>query len=48
MSQHLAILRKAKLVDSERDGKCVRYSVNQKQVQEVIGCLLHLNRFVKE
>lgn len=48
MSQHLAILRKAKLVDSERDGKCVRYSVNHKQVQEVIDCLLYLNKLVKE
>lgn len=48
MSQHLAILRKAKLVEFERDGKCVRYSVNHKQVQEVIDCLLHLNRLVKE
>jgi DNA-binding transcriptional ArsR family regulator len=40
-SQHLAILRKAGLVKTERDGKFVYYSVNFKRLDE-------LNRFVKD
>ena len=47
MSQHLAILRKAGLVDSERNGKRILYSANERQLQEVIDCLLYLNRLVK-
>jgi DNA-binding transcriptional ArsR family regulator len=48
MSQHLAILRKARLVNTERDGKRVLYSANERQLQEVIDCLLYLNRLVRE
>ncbi len=40
-SQHLAILRKAGFVKTERDGKYIYYSVN-------INRLLELNQFVKE
>jgi len=47
MSQHLAILRKAGLVNAERKGKQVFYSANQKQLQDIIDCLLYLNRLVK-
>lgn len=47
MSQHLAILRKAGLVNCERKGKSILYSANEKQLQEVIDCLLYLNRLVK-
>ena len=47
MSQHLAILRKAGLVNTERQGKHVFYSVNEKQLQDIIDCLLYLNRLVK-
>jgi DNA-binding transcriptional ArsR family regulator len=34
-SQHLAILRKAGLVCTERNGKFIFYSVNYKRLQEV-------------
>ncbi|MBE2230694.1 MAG: helix-turn-helix transcriptional regulator [Chitinophagaceae bacterium] len=40
-SQHLAILRKAGFVKTERDGKYIYYSVNINRLQE-------LNQFVKE
>jgi DNA-binding transcriptional ArsR family regulator len=40
-SQHLAILRKAGFVKTERDGKFIYYSVNQERLEE-------LNKFVKE
>ena len=40
-SQHLAILRKAGFVKTERDGKFSYYSVNIKRIHE-------LNRFVGE
>jgi DNA-binding transcriptional ArsR family regulator len=40
-SQHLAILRKAGFVKTERDGKFIYYSVNTERLEE-------LNRFVKE
>jgi len=40
-SQHLAILRKAGFVKTERDGKFIYYSVNPNRVTE-------LNRFVEE
>ena len=44
MSQHLAILRKAKLVTPERKGKSILYSVNELYLQEVIDCLLIITR----
>ena len=34
-SQHLAILRKAGFVTTERDGKFIYYSVNQPRINEV-------------
>jgi DNA-binding transcriptional ArsR family regulator len=39
-SQHLAILRKAEIVGTERDGKFIYYTVNHKRIQEI-------NEFVK-
>ena len=40
-SQHLAILRKAGFVKTDRDGKFIYYSVNTNRMQE-------LNQFVEE
>jgi len=40
-SQHLAILRKAGFVKTERDGKFIYYSVNTERLEE-------LNKFVKD
>lgn len=40
-SQHLAILRKAGFVKTERDGKFIYYSVNKKRLEE-------LNHFVSD
>lgn len=40
-SQHLAILRKAEFVNTERDGKFIYYTVNTNRMKE-------LNRFVSE
>ena len=40
-SQHLAILRKAGFVKTERDGKFIYYSVNDARLEE-------LNKFVNE
>ena len=40
-SQHLAILRKAGFVKTDRDGKFIYYSVNADRMQE-------LNQFVEE
>ncbi|MER3498280.1 MAG: transcriptional regulator [Chitinophagaceae bacterium] len=40
-SQHLAILRKAGFVKTERDGKFIYYSVNNERLEE-------LNKFVGE
>lgn len=34
-SQHLAALRKAGFVTTERDGKCVYYSINYKRLNEL-------------
>src|SRR5690349_4572443 len=39
-SQHLAILRKAGFVNTERDGKFIYYSVNSTRIEE-------LNQFIK-
>ncbi|MCZ2223907.1 MAG: metalloregulator ArsR/SmtB family transcription factor [Chitinophagales bacterium] len=35
-SQHLAILRRAGLVNTKRDGKTIHYSVNYSRVDEVL------------
>ncbi len=40
-SQHLAILRKAGIVNTERDGKFIFYTVNFKRLDEI-------NQFVKD
>ena len=43
VSQHLAILRKADLVDTEREGKAIFYSINYdrlKQLERVVEELL--------
>ncbi len=40
-SQHLAILRKAGIVTTQRDGKFIYYTLNQKRIEEI-------NQFVKE
>ena len=40
-SQHLAILRKAGIVNTERDGKFIFYTVNYKRIEEI-------SHFVKE
>lgn len=40
-SQHLAILRKAEIVVTERDGKFIYYTVNTKRIDEI-------NKFVKD
>ncbi len=34
-SQHLAILRKAGIVNTEREGKFIFYVINEKRVEEV-------------
>jgi DNA-binding transcriptional ArsR family regulator len=34
-SQHLAILRKAGIVSTERDGKFIYYLINHKRIEEV-------------
>ena len=39
-SQHLAILRKAGIVSTERDGKFIHYTINKGRIDE-------LNQFVK-
>ena len=40
-SQHLAILRKAGFVKTQRDGKFIYYSVNYKRLEE-------LNKFIQD
>jgi DNA-binding transcriptional ArsR family regulator len=34
-SQHLAILRKAKVVDTQRNGKCVYYKINKETISDI-------------
>ena len=41
-SQHLAILRRAGFVNTERDGKKIYYSVNYQRLQEVNSLALKL------
>ena len=36
-SQHLAILRKAEIVKTNRNGKFIHYSLNQDRLQEILG-----------
>ena len=41
-SQHLAILRKAGIVTTERDGKFIHYVVNYKRIEEISGFVNNL------
>jgi DNA-binding transcriptional ArsR family regulator len=41
-SQHLAVLRKGGFVNTERDGKCIYYSINYKRLEELKQCSLQL------
>ncbi|MBC7586874.1 MAG: helix-turn-helix transcriptional regulator [Chitinophagaceae bacterium] len=43
-SQHLAILRRAGIVSTERDGKFIYYSVNYARVEEVVK---HVDELLK-
>lgn len=36
-SQHLAILRRAGIVSTQRDGKFIYYTVNYKRIEEITG-----------
>lgn len=36
-SQHLAILRKARIVNTERDGKFIYYSLNNERIEDLSG-----------
>lgn len=42
-SQHLAILRRAGIVKTERDGKFIYYSVDTKRVAQIMKCVNDLN-----
>jgi len=44
VSQHLAVLRKAHLVDTRRDGVRVMYSLSDARVSEVLDTLAHVAR----
>jgi len=37
-SQHLSILRKTGFVTTERDGKCIYYSINYQRLEELNKC----------
>lgn len=41
-SQHLAVLRRAGFVNTERDGKCIYYSINYKRLEELHDCAMKL------
>jgi DNA-binding transcriptional ArsR family regulator len=38
-SQHLAILRRAGIVKTERDGKFIHYTINHKRIAEIMKCV---------
>lgn len=38
-SQHLAILRRAGIVKTERDGKFIYYSINSSRVSHIMHCV---------
>ena len=38
-SQHLAILRRAGIVKTDRDGKFIYYSINNDRVSHIMGCV---------
>lgn len=41
-SQHLAVLRRTGFVNTERDGKCIYYSINYMRLEELHGCAAQL------
>ncbi|WP_342318205.1 ArsR/SmtB family transcription factor [Corynebacterium mayonis] len=43
ISQHLRVLKSARLVDSSRRGREVEYTLASPRVQKAIGCLLELS-----
>jgi DNA-binding transcriptional ArsR family regulator len=47
-SQHLAILRKAGIVKTERDGKFIYYSVNNDLIKEVVDKCTELIEIAKK
>lgn len=46
-SQHLAVLRKARFVNTERDGKCIYYSINYQRIEELNKCAEELLKAVQ-
>jgi len=44
VSQHLAVLRKAHLVDTRRDGARVMYSLSDERITETLDTLAHVAR----
>jgi ArsR family transcriptional regulator, arsenate/arsenite/antimonite-responsive transcriptional repressor len=42
ISHHLDLLKKAKLIDAEKDGQYIYYSLNISEVDEVLKWLMHL------
>lgn len=43
-SQHLAILRKANIVITKRDGRFIFYSVNFDRIKHIEKCVAELNK----
>jgi ArsR family transcriptional regulator, virulence genes transcriptional regulator len=43
-SQHLAILRKARIVNTRRDGKLIYYTVNFNRILQIEKCVGELNK----
>ena len=41
-SRHLGILRESNLVNTERDGKFIYYSVNKDNIEKMLNCVKHL------
>ena len=41
-SQHLAILRRAGIVKTQREGKFIYYLLNQERIIDISGCVLEL------
>jgi len=41
-SQHLAILRRANVVKTERDGKFIYYSLNKERIAEIVALVEEL------
>jgi ArsR family transcriptional regulator, virulence genes transcriptional regulator len=41
-SQHLAILRKAGIVSTERDGKFIYYTVSDQRIAHIMKCVTNL------